>query len=139
MPSLIRLIRELLRDAGVYSPAIRPAISWGKHGSTWRIIPFNKRLTNMIRKSPRPGVVGPLPNDRNLWHINQGSLNYLQVLQGSFSKVRRVEPERFPLISLAQALWCQQLFFSELPWNAFQKAHIVLQHERDHGTTKRRV
>ena len=30
------------------------------------------------RKSPRPGVVGPLPNGRTSWLINRGDPNYLR-------------------------------------------------------------
>ena len=44
------------------------SLFWGKlavklQGGTWRIIPFSKWLVIiMVSKSPRPGVVGPLPN-----------------------------------------------------------------------------
>ena len=40
---------------------------------------------------------------------------------------------------LAQTLWCQQLFFSELSWNAFQKAHIVLRFEKKTIVVRPRV
>ena len=33
------------------------------------------------RKSPRPGVVGPLPNGRTPWLINGGDPNYLLILK----------------------------------------------------------
>ena len=43
-------------------------------GSTWRIIPGLGYAVNIYgdRKSPRPGVVGPLPNGRTAWLITGG-------------------------------------------------------------------
>ena len=34
----------------------------------------------MVDKSPKDGVVGPLPNGRTPWLINSGDPNHLQVL-----------------------------------------------------------
>ena len=59
------------------------------HGApTWRIIPFGKWLITMVTLSPLNGVVGPLPNGRNLWLINRGDPNHLQVM-GWSSKYKR--------------------------------------------------
>ena len=52
------------------------AQSGGSGPMTWRAV-VNKHGDG---KSPKDRVVGPLPNGRTPWHINEGDSNHLQVL-----------------------------------------------------------
>ena len=47
--------------------------------NTWRIISLSMWLTSLVRKSPRPGVVGPLPNGHS-WLADGGDPNCLHPL-----------------------------------------------------------
>ena len=46
----------------------------------WRFIPDSKWLIIMISKSPKDRVVGPLPNGRTSWLVNEGDPKYLRYL-----------------------------------------------------------
>ncbi len=81
-----------------------PPEALGMSGISWSIIPVSKWLITMVSKSPRPGVVGPLPNGLSKWLINGGDPNYL--LNGMILQVGTNSTEKHP------GWWTRIKFFS---------------------------